>query len=294
MPTRSGLRDSGTSTATRAAPTMVTGTLTRNTEPHQKWASRKPPSTGPMATQIPTAKAQMPMACGRSCGSKTLEMMDSVCGMTAAPPRPMAARAKISWSGDREKADSSEPTPNSSRPIISTRVPPNPVTDHTEGEQQAREDQGVGVDRPLELALACSQARMRLGDRLQRDVEDGVVEHDGEKADDENAENAPAPTGNRLCVHGAFREATYGLVPPEREDHARHGGSHGLAAAPPTASVRAIDTEQDRIGINSPRRLIFSVTRWSRFAIDISAVQTRAYHPEAPALRVVRDCLPAP
>ncbi len=75
---------------------MVTGTLTRNTEPHQKWDSSRPPSTGPMATPIPTAEAQIPMAFGRSCGSKTLEMMDSVCGMTAAPPRPIAARAKIS------------------------------------------------------------------------------------------------------------------------------------------------------------------------------------------------------
>ena len=83
-----------------------------------------------MATPIPTAEAQIPMAFGRSCGSKTLEMMDSVCGMTAAPPRPMAARAKISWSGDREKADSSDPTPNSSRPIISMRLRPirSPIT----------------------------------------------------------------------------------------------------------------------------------------------------------------------
>jgi hypothetical protein len=84
----------------------------------------------------------------------------------------------------------------------------DPVTDNPEGEQQAREDQGVGVDRPLELALAGTQARVRLGDRLQRDVEDGVVEHDGEKADDEDAEDAPASTENRLCVHGAFREVT--------------------------------------------------------------------------------------
>jgi hypothetical protein len=84
----------------------------------------------------------------------------------------------------------------------------DPVADDPEGEQQAGEDQRVGVDRPLELALAGAQARVRLGDRLQRDVEDGVVEHDGEKADDEDAEDAPAPTVNRLCVHDAFREVT--------------------------------------------------------------------------------------
>jgi len=79
-----------------STPAAVSGTLIRKTLPHQKWASSSPPTIGPMATPIPTAVAQMPMAFGRSCGSKTLEMIDSVCGMTAAPPRPIAARAKIS------------------------------------------------------------------------------------------------------------------------------------------------------------------------------------------------------
>jgi len=45
---------------------------------------------------MPTAMAQMPMARGRSAGSKTLVMMDSVCGITAAAARPIAARAQIS------------------------------------------------------------------------------------------------------------------------------------------------------------------------------------------------------
>ncbi len=80
-------------------PTTVTGTLIRKTEPHQKWSSSRPPSTGPVAMPMPTAVAHRPIARGRSAGSKTLEMMDSVCGMTAAPPRPIAARAKISCSG---------------------------------------------------------------------------------------------------------------------------------------------------------------------------------------------------
>ena len=50
-----------------------------------------------MAT--PTADAQIPIARGRSAGSKTFVMIDSVCGMTAAPPRPIAALAQMSWSG---------------------------------------------------------------------------------------------------------------------------------------------------------------------------------------------------
>src|SRR5450756_1038713 len=40
-----GLRDSGTRKITANTPAIVTGTLIRKTEPHQKWASSRPPST---------------------------------------------------------------------------------------------------------------------------------------------------------------------------------------------------------------------------------------------------------
>jgi hypothetical protein len=79
---------------------------------------------------MPTAVAHRPIARGRSAGSKTLEMMDSVCGMTAAPPRPIAARAKISCSGVCAYADSSDAIPNSASPIMSMRLRPtlSPMT----------------------------------------------------------------------------------------------------------------------------------------------------------------------
>jgi hypothetical protein len=72
----------------------------RKTEPHQNFSSSAPPTTGPIATARPTAPAQTPIALPRSRGSKTLEMIDSVDGMTAAPPMPMSARAQISWVGE--------------------------------------------------------------------------------------------------------------------------------------------------------------------------------------------------
>ena len=75
------------------------GTLIRKTEPHQKVSRRAPPTTGPIATPRPTAPAQTPIALPRSRGSKTLEMIDRVDGMTAAPPMPISARAQISWVG---------------------------------------------------------------------------------------------------------------------------------------------------------------------------------------------------
>ena len=113
-----------------STPAAVSGTLIRKTEPHQKWASSSPPTIGPIATPMPTAVAQMPMALARSRGSNTLEMMDSVCGMTAAAPRPMAARAKISISGLREYAVSRENRPKAAMPNISIFLRPirSPIT----------------------------------------------------------------------------------------------------------------------------------------------------------------------
>ena len=83
----------------------MTGTLIRKTEPHQKFSSSAPPTTGPIATARPTAPAQTPMALPRSRGSKTFEMIDRVDGMTAAPPMPSSARAQISWPGVCAYAD---------------------------------------------------------------------------------------------------------------------------------------------------------------------------------------------
>src|SRR5258708_27811967 len=96
----SGFFDSGTSAAIAATLAAQNGTLIRNTEPHQKWASSRPPTTGPMAMPMPTATAQIPIARGRSAGSNTLEMIDSVCGITAAAARPIAAPAHTSSSGE--------------------------------------------------------------------------------------------------------------------------------------------------------------------------------------------------
>jgi len=41
----------------------------------------------------------------------------------------------------------------------------------------------------------------RAGDRLQCDVEHGVVDDDGEQAHDHDAEDDPSPALNRLSIH---------------------------------------------------------------------------------------------
>jgi len=70
----------------------------RNTDPHQKCSSRKPPAIGPKATAMPDTADQMPIAFARSTGSvKRLVMIASVAGKTSAAPTPIAPRQKISW-----------------------------------------------------------------------------------------------------------------------------------------------------------------------------------------------------
>ncbi len=58
----SGFRESGTSRQASSAAPRATGTLMRNTEPHQKWASSNPPTIGPRAKPTPFAPAQSPIA----------------------------------------------------------------------------------------------------------------------------------------------------------------------------------------------------------------------------------------
>ena len=55
-----GLFELGMRKAVAPRPIRATGTLMRNTEPHQKWTKRKPPSIGPMATPSPAVADQIP------------------------------------------------------------------------------------------------------------------------------------------------------------------------------------------------------------------------------------------
>ena len=103
----------------------ATGTLTQNTDCHEKCSSRKPPVIGPSATATPEKPAQIAIARPRSLGSrKTLVRIDSVDGMISAPPMPMKARVKISWLAVSTEAEAIEPSANSTRPACSAPLRP--------------------------------------------------------------------------------------------------------------------------------------------------------------------------
>ena len=111
---------------------MITGTLMRNTEPHQKCSSSRPDVIGPMATPAPDTPAQMAMACVRSCAGKTLVRIDRVDGMMNAAARPMMARPAITCPDESESEAKIAPamkstSPNCSAPLRPKRSPRVPA-----------------------------------------------------------------------------------------------------------------------------------------------------------------------
>jgi len=97
----------------------------RNTEPHQKCSSRKPPVTGPNATAAPDTADHAPIALARSTGSrKTSIRIASVLGNTNAAPTPIKPRAVISEPVGFVNAAQAEKVPNRTIPICITRLRP--------------------------------------------------------------------------------------------------------------------------------------------------------------------------
>ena len=121
-----GARDSGTNTAVSTMAASTTGRLTRKIARQEMAETRKPPSTGPSAIEIPNIAPHTPMACARSRGSsKTLRMIDIATGVSAAPPIACTMRKTISSPRLGAIAHSSDPSPNSASPAWNTRRRPS-------------------------------------------------------------------------------------------------------------------------------------------------------------------------
>src|SRR5205807_1283708 len=118
------------------------------------------------------------------------------------------------------------------------------VADHAEREQQAGEDQRVGVDGPFELTLTRAEAPARVGDGRHGHVKDGVVDDDGEQPDDQHAENHPAATVDALRVHVSLSGSLEACA------RNREGAGPDLCCLDQQLPGSGpIDTERSRIGI---------------------------------------------
>ena len=195
-----GSRDVGTMARPSSSATAAMGTLTRKMAPQAKCSRIHPPVTGPRATARPVTPAHVPMAFARSDGSvKTLVRMARVAGKMSAAPTPMAARAAISCSGRLGQAGEDRAHGEGDHAQLQGALAAEAVAQAARGEQQAGEDERVGVDHPLELAGAGAQLA---ADRRQRHVDDGVVDDDDEQAQAQHAEDRPAAALDRGSIHG--------------------------------------------------------------------------------------------
>ena len=110
----------------------ATGKLRKKIDCHETLSTKKPPTTGPIASAIADTPAQVPIALPRSCGGKALEMIESVAGIMNAAPMPWTARPVISHASDCEKPMNALEAPKTMtpkrnslrRPKMSPRRPP--------------------------------------------------------------------------------------------------------------------------------------------------------------------------
>ena len=117
--------------------------------------------SGPRAPPRPATPAQTPMALPRSWAGNTLVMIDRVAGMMNAPPMPMKARVAMSWPDDVANADGHRADAEDHEADLEGAAAAEAVAEAAGGEQQAGEDEGVGVDDPLEVADGGVEVRGR-------------------------------------------------------------------------------------------------------------------------------------
>ena len=213
----SGSFDFGTSTAPATRATAMTGTFTRNTDPHQKCSSNQPDAMGPMAAPPPEMPAQMAMALGRSWAGKTLVRMDRVEGITNAAATPITARAVMMVAAVVGSRRHRRPDEEQHEPGLERSLAAVAVADRAGGEQQAGEHQRVGVDHPLQRAGGGIELA---GQGRDGDVQARVADDDDHQAHAEHGQDGPATLEDGRVdpwfgsvrdggVHGFLRDTSY-------------------------------------------------------------------------------------
>src|ERR671928_1262157 len=96
-------RDSRAAASVTNTARAATGTLRKKIDCQETFSTRKPPTTGPMASASALTPAQVPIALPRSCGGKGVARIDSVAGVMNAAPTPWAARPAMSQASVCEK-----------------------------------------------------------------------------------------------------------------------------------------------------------------------------------------------
>ena len=196
----SGSFDFGTRNTPRTNAARMIGTLTRKTDPNQKWPSSQPLTTGPMTPAPPVTPAQMAIALARSSGPKTLTRIDSVDGMMNAAHAPIKARQPISChisvDADASAALNRKPSnPSWSAPFRPNRSPMAPAVNSSPANTSE-----YAATTHCSCDVVASSSRDSVG---MRDVEARVADEDDQQAEAQHGECPPTPRVELLGVgHG--------------------------------------------------------------------------------------------
>ncbi|MCP9983479.1 hypothetical protein LUW76_38510 [Actinomadura madurae] len=96
--------------------TTPTGTLTKKIQRQPRWASTKPPATGPTIGASPTIAPKTPKARPRSRGGKIVRIEEITWGNRSAPPSPWSTRAASRCAGEPA-------TPHRAEAMVKTVMP---------------------------------------------------------------------------------------------------------------------------------------------------------------------------
>ena len=202
---------------------------------HVVTSTIQPPRNGATAPAMPPRPDQAPIARPRSVPLNVDWMIASDPGVSSAPPTPWNARAALSTPIVGATAHSSDATANQTTPTRNTRRRPNRSPERAAQQQERGERQGVGVDGPLQVRGAGVEV---LGDRRQRDRDDGGVD-ERDRGPEDGREQDPAPPA------GGVDDGARGLS----------GGGHGPCSAARAWARRASSgTRAGTAGRPRPRR----------------------------------------
>ena len=134
------------------------------------------------------------MALGRSWNGKLFMMIDRVAGMMNAAPTPITARATISCDGSSTWLATQDGQAEDHEAELQRALAAEPVAEGTGGQQDAGEDEGVGVDDPLQLGARGAEALL---DARDGDVQRADRHHDHHEADAERARGSASAGGRR-------------------------------------------------------------------------------------------------
>ena len=167
------------------------GMVAKKTELQEKCWSNRPPVIGPSATPRPVIPVHTPTAAALSLASvKVLVRMANVAGKIRAAARPIRQRATISTCVLPESPAKAENPAKRHQPDLEGALAPVPVAQAPPHQQQRREDEGVSVDDPLQVA---GRRMELLADRGEGDVDDRVVDKREENAQAQDGEYRPPP-----------------------------------------------------------------------------------------------------